>query len=116
MNQEQQQAEKSWLDTQIGGGGTVYEQERLSMEATELLLAEMKRQRVSKSDLARRMNTTRANVTQLLGGGRSMTLRTLAHVAHTLGKRIEISFGHECQCSPCGACGAGTVGSVGEGV
>jgi transcriptional regulator with XRE-family HTH domain len=70
----------------------LYEQERLVAWATERLSEAMEEGEVSKADLARLLETSRANVTALLSGGRNMTLRTLADVACVLGHRVEISL------------------------
>jgi transcriptional regulator with XRE-family HTH domain len=48
------------------------------------------RQGVTKSALARRLNTTRSNITQLLGGGRNLTLGKLAEMADALGCKVEL--------------------------
>jgi predicted nucleotidyltransferase/antitoxin component HigA of HigAB toxin-antitoxin module len=70
----------------------LYEQERLVAWATERISEAMEEGEVSRADLARLLETSRANVTALLSGARNMTLRTLADVASALGKRVEISL------------------------
>src|SRR3972149_10639402 len=57
----------SWVERQQGTveGARLYEQERLVLAATEDLCELMVRQDVSKAELARRLGTSRANITQL---------------------------------------------------
>jgi transcriptional regulator with XRE-family HTH domain len=45
---------------------------------------------VSKADLARRLNKSRAWVTQLLSGKANMTVRTLAEVVYTLDAEVKL--------------------------
>jgi transcriptional regulator with XRE-family HTH domain len=47
-------------------------------------------QGVSKSDLASRIRRSKGYITQLLGGERNLTLRTLAEVAYALGTRVTL--------------------------
>lgn len=60
-------------------------QERFILEATEQIAKIMEEEHVSKAELASRLNKSKAFVTQLLGGGRNMTIRTLADVMTALG-------------------------------
>ena len=50
----------------------------------------MAAQNVSKADLARRLNKSRAWVTQLLSGKANMTVRTLAEVVYTLDAEVKL--------------------------
>lgn len=68
------------------------EQERLVLEAIEKVGEAMEEANVSKAELARRLGTSRANVTALLSGRRNMTLRTLADLASALGQRVAITL------------------------
>lgn len=70
----------------------LYEQERLVFGATEIVTEAMAEQGVSKADLARRLGTSRANVTGLLSGERNLTLRTISDLAFVLGQRITMSY------------------------
>lgn len=67
------------------------EQERLILAATELIYELLDSQKVTKSELAERLDRTKGYVTQLLAGDRNLTLRTLADLAGALGHRIEVS-------------------------
>ena len=66
------------------------EGERLVLEATELILAEMERQGFSRTDLARSLGKTKGHVSQILSGERNMTLRTLAEIALALSFRMQL--------------------------
>jgi transcriptional regulator with XRE-family HTH domain len=64
--------------------------EALVAEAAETIARLMAEQNVSKADLARRLNKSRAWVTQLLSGKANMTIRTLAEVAHALNAEVKL--------------------------
>jgi len=85
---------ENWIERQsvTPKARRLYEQERLVAWATEKISEAMEEGNVSKADLARLLETSRANVTALLSGGRNMTLRTLADVACVLGHRVEVSL------------------------
>ncbi len=69
----------------------IFEQEALAFQATEVISELMAAAGVTKAELARRLGTSRAFVTQTLSGSRNLTLHTLADVAFVLGSRISIS-------------------------
>jgi antitoxin HicB len=53
----------------------------------------MKEQNLSKTEMSRRMNTSRAALDRLLDpDNRSVTLQTLDNAARALGKRLQISL------------------------
>lgn len=53
----------------------------------------MSEQNISKAQLAKRLRTSRTGVDRLLDpGNTSITLNTMAKVAHLVGKRIEFSL------------------------
>ena len=64
--------------------------EALVADAAEVIARLMAEQNLSKADLARRLNKSRAWVTQLLSGKANMTVRTLAKVVHTLGAEMKL--------------------------
>src|ERR1700736_2732805 len=64
--------------------------EALAAEASEIIAKLMADQNLSKADLARRLNKSRAWVTQLLSGKANMTVRTLAEVVYTLGAEVKL--------------------------
>ena len=65
-------------------------QERLIIDATELIEELMEADGLSRADLSRRMERTRGYVTQVLGG-KNLTLRTLSDVFYALEARVELS-------------------------
>ncbi len=65
--------------------------EALVTEASEMIARLMAEQKVSKADLARRLNKSRAWVTQLLSGRANMTVRTLAEVAYALDAEVKLN-------------------------
>jgi transcriptional regulator with XRE-family HTH domain len=64
--------------------------ETLMLEATGVVAGLMAEQGVTKADLARRLNKSRAWITQLLSGKANMTIRTLAEVVHALGAEVNL--------------------------
>ena len=64
--------------------------EALAAEASEVIARLMAEQNVSKADLARRLNKSRAWVTQLLSGKANVTMRTLAEVVYTLDAEVKL--------------------------
>ncbi len=67
-------------------------QEELMLEVTEALTAALKRVGVSQTELARRLHKTKGFVSQVLSGGRNLTLRTLADVADALDQRVQVEL------------------------
>lgn len=59
-------------------------QEELILDVTESLAQEMESQNLSQKEVAKRMEKTRGYISQLLGGGKNLTLRTIADVADAL--------------------------------
>ncbi len=62
-----------------------YWQEDLRIKVADALNDEMKRQAVTKADLARRLGTSPAYITKILGGRQNLSLDSLAKVAFHLG-------------------------------
>ena len=65
-------------------------QEELILEVTEALSQALKKEGINKKDLADRLGRTKGFVSQLLAGGRNLTLRTIADVADALDCCIRI--------------------------
>jgi transcriptional regulator with XRE-family HTH domain len=59
-------------------------QEKLIVEVTEAIAKVLNESNISQAELARRLGTTKGYVSQLLNGGRNLTLRTLADVSDAL--------------------------------
>ena len=60
------------------------------IEFTEDLCRIMKEKRVSRAELARRIGTSRAYITRLLGGGANFTLLTMVKLAMALDGAVHI--------------------------
>ncbi len=65
--------------------------EALVADASEVIASLMADQNMTKADLARRLNKSRAWVTQLLSGKANMTVRTLAEVVYALGAEVKLN-------------------------
>lgn len=75
-----------------------YGQECFIISVTESIYEQMECQNVTKADLAKALHTSKSNVTQLLTGGRNMTLRTLADIATALGLVASVVLTAESAC------------------
>lgn len=62
-------------------------QEELILEVTERLVEALLEKGVTKAELARRLGRTPGFVSQVFGGGRNLTLRTISDVAAALSLR-----------------------------
>jgi transcriptional regulator with XRE-family HTH domain len=62
----------------------------LIMEVTETLCELLEKEKVSRKELADRLGKTKGFVSQLLGGGRNLTLRTVADILHVLGYKVSL--------------------------
>ncbi len=77
--------------TQTVEGKFLWHQERSILEATEMICSLMKSQKVSRAELARRLQKSKGYITQLLDGATNMTLRTVSDVFVALGKEFHPS-------------------------
>ncbi len=66
-------------------------QEELILEVTEVLCGLLEEEAISKKELAERLGKSKGFVSQLLNGGRNLTLRTLADILHALGYKLALS-------------------------
>jgi transcriptional regulator with XRE-family HTH domain len=66
----------------------LFEQEKLLVEATELLSELMEKKGVSRAQLAEKIGKSKAFVTQLLRGNHNMTLRTVADLFGALDHEV----------------------------
>ncbi len=62
------------------------------VEFTEGLWARMEEEKVSRAELARRLGTSKAYVTKVLGGNANFTLHSLAKLALAVGGKVRISI------------------------
>ena len=65
-------------------------EEALILEVTEAVSVVMEKEGISKVQLAKRLGKTKGFISQLLSGGRNLTLRTLAGLVDALGYRVTI--------------------------
>jgi len=65
--------------------GRLLAEEEFILEVTEKLVEYLNRGNVSRTELANRLGVTKGYVTQILSGGKNLTLRTIADVAEALG-------------------------------
>jgi transcriptional regulator with XRE-family HTH domain len=70
----------------------IYFQENFIIEVYETLQKEMDRQGVSRKELSERVGKSKAYISQVLGGTRNMTLRTLADFCRALEVYPEIKL------------------------
>jgi transcriptional regulator with XRE-family HTH domain len=66
--------------------------EELILAVTNAISEEMDRQDMTKAELAERLGRTRGEVTQLLSGGRNLTLATIAELADAIGCRVHVEL------------------------
>ncbi len=67
----------------------LFMQERTILELTELICRQMKKQGLSRTELASRIGKSKGQVTQMLSGGRNLTLRSLSDMLLALGCALE---------------------------
>lgn len=67
-------------------------QEELILDVTESLIAALQQSEITQAELASKLGRTRGFVSQLLGGGRNLTLRTISDVASALGFRPKLKL------------------------
>ena len=72
-----------WLD-ESPERSRVFLEEGLILDATEAICEALEENGISRANLADRLGTSNAYVTQLLNGSRNMTLRTFASIAFAL--------------------------------
>ena len=66
-------------------------QGELIMEVTETICELLEKEGVSRKELAERLGKTKGFVSQLLNGGRNLTLRTVADILHVLGYKVVLT-------------------------
>ncbi len=66
-------------------------QEDLILEVTETLCELLENEKVSRKELADRLGKSKGFVSQVLNGGRNLTLRTVADILHVLGYKVSLT-------------------------
>ena len=74
----------------IEQNGPLFRQEELILEVTELLSKIMSDKKVIKTELAKRLNKSKAFVTQCLTGSQNLTLRTLSDLFTALESQLQV--------------------------
>jgi antitoxin HicB len=79
-----------WLATEDFG-------EEVTLRAMKRVIAlqlgeEMRAKRISKSELAKRMKTSRAQVDSLLDPARNVTLESLSRAAQVMGRKVRLEL------------------------
>lgn len=69
-----------------------YERERLILWTLDSLAELVADSGMSKADVARKLNTSRAHITQVFSGSRNATLNTVSDLAWSCGKRAVVRF------------------------
>jgi transcriptional regulator with XRE-family HTH domain len=66
-------------------------QEELILEVTETLCEILEKEKISRKELADRLGKSKGFISQLLNGGRNLTLRTVADILHVLGYKVSLT-------------------------
>ena len=66
-------------------------QEELILEVTETICDILEKEKVPRKELADRLGKSKGFISQLLNGGRNLTLRTLADILHVLGYKVSLT-------------------------
>jgi transcriptional regulator with XRE-family HTH domain len=65
-------------------------EEELILEVTETICDILGKENISRKELADRLGKSKGFISQLLNGGRNLTLRTVADILHVLGYRVSV--------------------------
>ena len=65
-------------------------QEELILEVTETICELLENEKISRKGLADRLGKSKGFISQLLKGGRNLTLRTVADILHVLGYKVAL--------------------------
>lgn len=82
---------KSWLENDVENG-RLFAEESLITEVLDLIHQKMNEAEVTKSELANRLGTSKANISTILGGSRNLTLRTLSNICFALNISPKFDF------------------------
>ncbi|MDD9979877.1 MAG: helix-turn-helix transcriptional regulator [Gammaproteobacteria bacterium] len=72
-------------------------QEELILDVTETLTQALDHAGVTRAELARRLGRSPGFVSQVFGGGRNLTLRTIADIAAALSVRPALTLSADCE-------------------
>lgn len=80
-----------WL-AQSGENRELFHREYFILSVTEDICEYMNENKISRAQLAKRLGKTKSFVSQLLNGGRNMTIGTLADIAFSLNIQVKVQF------------------------
>jgi transcriptional regulator with XRE-family HTH domain len=66
-------------------------EEELILEVTETICDLLEEEKISRKELAERLGKSKGFISQLLNGGRNLTLRTVADILHVLGYKVTLT-------------------------
>ena len=69
----------------------LFAQEDLILEVTETICELLENEKISRKELADRLGKSKGFISQLLNGGRNLTLRTVADILHVLGYKVTLT-------------------------
>lgn len=69
----------------------VFEREALSLGVSELICELMEDKGLSKTELAKKIGSSKSHVSQLLNGSRNMTVHTLSDLGYALGHKMLVT-------------------------
>ena len=69
----------------------LFAQEDLILEVTETICELLENEKISRKELAERLGKSKGFVSQLLNGGRNLTLRTVADILRVLGYKVSLT-------------------------
>ena len=72
-------------------GRRLLNQEKLILEVTEALSEAIEERGLTRSEVAKRLGKTKGFVSQLLAGGRNLTLRSVADLADAIGVSMKVA-------------------------
>jgi len=85
---------KSWFTEKLDtfANDPEFLAEEAILEFTEKLVAKMQEQKVSRAELAKRLDVSKAFVTKLLNGNPNMTIKTMVSIAAVLDCRLNLDI------------------------
>ncbi len=92
MSELRENLDRYWKMFEEAEQSVDYWAEGSIVEFTEALWARMEEEKVSRAELARRLGTSKAYVTKVLGGNANFTLYSLAKLALALGGKVRVSI------------------------
>ena len=85
---------KSWFTDKLDNfaDDPEYLTEEAILDFTEKLVAKMQELKVSRTELAKRLDVSKAFVTKLLNGNPNMTIKTMVSISNVLGCKLNLDI------------------------